>query len=859
MSYKNTLFLILTIASMQSFAARRLSETPASQDFLEKRLQSLKAPAVGEMLRADSIKGDRREALTWLYAYMPLADMADYSSSFFLRNVDATMRALDEMPWGKEIPERELRYFVLPVRVNNEALDDSRSVFYEELRDRVRGLSMEEAILEVNHWCHEKVTYQPSDGRTSSPLSTVSQAIGRCGEESTFTVAALRSVGIPARQVYTPRWAHTDDNHAWVEAWANGRWHFIGACEPEPILDLAWFNAPASRGMMMSTTVPGPYDGPEEVLASTPYTTTINVTENYAPTGEARVKVTDSKGNALAGVNVDFCLYNYASLFPLATKTTDSRGEASLLTGIGDVVAWASDGARYGFVTAGPKHGTAELILAVPADSLYRRDFTLVPPAQSGTIPAPTKEQRAENNRRFATEDSIRNAYTATFIDPVMRGNGRKLKNWLSRYSGKELVKAEALLSSLTEKDLRDVSVEVLDDVMANTGEGDWTDGLMRDYILSPRVMLEQLRPWRGYLQEKYSGELEGLREDPASVTALVFREILPDDGQGSRGVLASPAGSAGIGRSDPRSRDILAVALLRSAGVPARVDAVTGKTQWADADRRWHDLWAVEDPGENDALTELKFGYEDNGVIHNPKYFSHFTLSRLKEGRPVVLEFDDFMTLEELDDARQKVDEGTYMLMSGQRLADGSVLARADFVKLNPEDSLVTVTLPVSEEEISVIGSFDSESRYGEVTGGKEEALSVSGVEKSVLSTTGRGYYILGLIGPGQEPTVHFLKELAAVASEFEKEGECILLMTASKEGLEQLSPDLLRELPSNIAYGVDVKGTISAQLSEQLGLDTAQLPLIIVADTFNRVVHTSQGYTIGSGERLLSLLRRL
>ncbi len=71
---------------------------------------------------------------------------------------------------------------------------------------------------------------------------------GRCGEESTFLVAALRSVGIPARQVYTPRWAHTDDNHAWVEAWADGKWYFLGACEPEPVLNLGWFNAPASRG-----------------------------------------------------------------------------------------------------------------------------------------------------------------------------------------------------------------------------------------------------------------------------------------------------------------------------------------------------------------------------------------------------------------------------------------------------------------------------------------------------------------------------------------------------------------------------------------------------------------------------------
>lgn len=115
------------------------------------------------------------------------------------------------MPWGKEIPDDVFRHFVLPIRVNNENLDDSRRVFYNELKDRVKNLSLHDAVLEVNHWCHEKVIYTPSDARTSSPLASVKTAYGRCGEESTFTVAALRSVGIPARQVYTPRWAHTDE------------------------------------------------------------------------------------------------------------------------------------------------------------------------------------------------------------------------------------------------------------------------------------------------------------------------------------------------------------------------------------------------------------------------------------------------------------------------------------------------------------------------------------------------------------------------------------------------------------------------------------------------------------------------
>lgn len=271
---------------------------------------------VAAMLASDTVSGDEKEALRWLYAYMPLPDIADHDASFYLANIRSSLRAAREMPWGGSVPEREWRHFVLPVRVNNEDLDLSRPAMYEELKNRVKGLSMGEAILEVNHWCHEKATYRPSDARTNSPFATMRSALGRCGEESTFTVAALRAVGIPARQVYTPRWAHTDDNHAWVEAWADGKWHFLGACEPEPVLDLGWFNAPASRGMLMTTKVFGAYDGPEEQLEQTNTNTLINVTSNYAPTAAIDVRVYDADGRPAKGARVDFCLYNYAEFFP---------------------------------------------------------------------------------------------------------------------------------------------------------------------------------------------------------------------------------------------------------------------------------------------------------------------------------------------------------------------------------------------------------------------------------------------------------------------------------------------------------------------------------------------------------------
>ena len=193
---------------------------------------------------------------------MPLADFTDYPLSYYLDCVQSSFKTREEMGWN--VPERIFRHFVLPIRVNNEKLDTARMAFAREIKPRIEGMSMKDAILEVNHWCHEKLTYKPSDARTLSPLASAMSTLARCGEESTFTVTALRSVGIPARQVYTPRWAHTDDNHAWVEAWADGEWYFMGACEPEPVLNLGWFNAPASRGMLMHTRVFGRYDGPAE-------------------------------------------------------------------------------------------------------------------------------------------------------------------------------------------------------------------------------------------------------------------------------------------------------------------------------------------------------------------------------------------------------------------------------------------------------------------------------------------------------------------------------------------------------------------------------------------------------------------
>lgn len=358
-----------------------------------------------------------KESMEFLYRYMDIADQGDYSEEFFRENVKMSLQARREMPWGKDVPDQLFRHFVLPVRVNNERLDDFRKVYYDTLKTRVAGLSMHDAALEINHWCHEKATYTPSDGRTSSPMATILSGEGRCGEESTFTVAAMRTMGIPARQVYTPRWAHTDDNHAWVEVWTDGKWSFLGACEPEPELNMAWFNEPASRAMLMHTRVFGDYNGQEDVIRRTPNFTEINVIGNYVKTRDNVVAVKDIDGNAVSGAKVDFCIYNYGEVFPAVTLAADKEGKASLHTGLGDMMVWAYSDGNFGYAKLegdGPEC-RKDIVLSHKVGDALEIVCDINPPAP-GNIPAHATAEAVEANKvRLAAEDSIRHAYTSTF------------------------------------------------------------------------------------------------------------------------------------------------------------------------------------------------------------------------------------------------------------------------------------------------------------------------------------------------------------------------------------------------------------------------------------------------------------
>ena len=51
----------------------------------------------------------------------------------------------------------------------------------------------------------------------------------------------------------------------------------------------------------------------------------------------------------------------------------------------------------------------------------------------------------------------------------------------------------------------------------------------------------------------------------------------------------------------------------------------------------------------------------------------------------------------------------------------------------------------------------------------------------------------------------------------------------------------------------------SIRKEIVQAMNLNNSILPVFIIADTFNRVVFVSQGYTIGLGEQLMKVVHGL
>jgi hypothetical protein len=655
-----------------------------------------------------------------------------------------------------------------------------------------------------------------------------------------------------------------------VEVWIDGKWLYLGACEPEPDLNIGWFDEPSRRTMLVHTRTYGRFFGDEEVVVSHERFSELNLTANYSAVKDIFVRTIYPDGTAADSARVEFRLYNYAEYYPIATAFGNQQGITRLKTGIGDLLIWASKNGRYGYRKFSvPETDTLTLVLDADAKKEYSENLDMVPPHTVKVEVKVTDEQRTSNNRRLAQEDSIRNNYMATFKDSAwasafaskMGFDSDTLRsfifksygNWdqISFFLEKNRDNSRYLLSfarQISDKDLSDTPEPVLTDHFVTALNQPEIPGLPKDifmqYVLSPRISTEILSPWRSFLLKEFGNDFSArVQGDISVLTNWMRQNIVIDDVANlhSRAPI-TPSGVYNLGVTNSSSRDIFFVAACRTFGIPARLNPATLVPEyWKNG--RWMLAGFEAETNVQPVKGTLRLVNGKNPV--EPQYYLHFTIAKIESGICRTLEFEEGKNITSFESPVQ-LDTGRYVLVTGNRLEDGTVLSSLTFFNIAPAKSVhVPVELRKLPGSLKSSGKLDF-STLKITTGEKPKQLSNLVMNRNA---------VIMLIDPDKEPSKHILNDLGPYVDHFNQwQGIFIVAMPKAKSNQAGVLKTYV--LPQNLISGIDMDDNLLNALIKAYGDGLKdKLPLVMVSDNKGNIYLFSAGYKIGMGEQILRI----
>ena len=778
------------------------------QAYAETHFESRKkyfAPILSEIEAGLSLCSEEETLLMkFFYGTMPLRDAGEYPFETFLDYVRHALWLRDNVDWCKKLPEDLFVHDVLYYRINSEDISDCRRFFYEQLKDRIVGLDEYQAAVEINYWCVEHATYEMADDRTAGPMTMYRSGKGRCGEESTFTVTALRSVGLAARQVYTPRWAHCDDNHAWVEVWVNGEWHFLGACEPEEKLDRGWFTGPAGQALLIHSRTFGDYAAGkrEEVIGRDGAVVCHNVTASYTKTRKLRIQVRKQDNTPAAHAQVSVEILNMAEYFPAAVLETDEQGETSIRLGLGDIRLQArSEGKfveRYCNLAedgVGAADADCAVTLVLKDSEAGMKDALSGVSAREwhlAKLCAPkevvvresvlSEEEVSRGTQRLADAVKLREerfdqlTRHAIAVHPeeeermrVAGENAEELTAFLEKDDNPDRKK---LLDSLTKKDNKDLRAEVLEDHLS-AKRGSWSEDIHVQDLLCPRIWLEEIGAYRSYICSVLTAqEQEAFASNPELIWNYVNQNItyIPEEEYNT--LCASPIGCLKLKMGSAVSRTILFIAICRSLNIPARLDkSLMLPEYWADGAFRVPVSRAQDSKGT--LLLRNILGKEWI-------YAQHWTLGRLEKDHFVTMNHAGLVFEKETLELLLPV--GIYRLIAVKRLLNGDQEA-AELLFAIEKEKQTELYMPDFEKTDGVMSweknSVPDESQNCRKLQNKNNSLReeiqscllrdillqrADGTLCSLEKLVSGKRSILAFLEIGAEPTEHVLNEVLAL-----------------------------------------------------------------------------------------------
>ncbi|MBR2959108.1 MAG: transglutaminase domain-containing protein, partial [Bacteroidales bacterium] len=470
--------------------------------------------------------------------------------------------------------------------------------------------------------------------------------------------------------------------------------------------------------------------------------------------------------------------------------------------------------------------------------------------------------------RRLAYEDSLRNAYTATFptkenyksllpadwfwcprcfsddqvweIIQKSEGNYAEIYkyfgHWPAQYRSGEHI--YDYLKSYSDKDLRDITAEVL---KAHETGFDWlnhatgtctnrpyTYDVYKRGIMPARISNEMVRPYREELSCFKGMTAEEIRQ-------WVVDNIVVDDTSNYYNCPISPVGVYKLRRADSHSRDIFFVAACRAAGVPAYLDNATNTVFAAGENNGEFRIVNFEDVSANNSEfkiqnSKLTLTYRGKEPA-KPVYWPHFTLAKLENGDLRTFDFEDDPRMASFP-ATLELEPGTYCLSTGNRYPDGAVRSRLEFFEVKAGEKVT--------KEIVILPLLARTDELGMVD---KDLELFDGIE--LWDYAGNAGMLYVNLGEYSEPSKHLIVELRQLQKEMKQWGGMTFMVGPATIGMP--SWDLVN---TDFAYR---KGLLEQRIVEAAKIDNVEYPLVALIDKEGRILYHSTGYKIGVVEQVL------
>ena len=624
-----------------------------------------------------------------------------------------------------------------------------------------------------------------------------------------------------------------------------------------------------------------------------------NRTSDYARTAPLQILVTDERRAPISQAQLQIQVLNMAQYCQAAVLCTDAQGRAGITLGLGTIRILGRKGNRLGEAVCNVRD-TRILRLMLKELPKQPSQESLKDVWQDEDVEAPreaplhrvtlTREQKEKNQRRTKHANRLRNQRIQGYYREelasqypeqaeILRetgGNFEEIYRFLSRDAHPDRA---LLLSSLSLKDYRDAKAEVLEShrissaPFRETWAGEGKLKLYADYLLCPRIYLEELTDYRPYIREYFRPEgpapyARSFSENPPAIWDFIQTHIQYQPELDYDTICATPIGCLKMCRGSFLSQKILFAAICRTLGIPARLNPVDLEAEYfakdsfipvskvSKADHTIPSGKSVLPAGK----AVLKAKAEE---IWN--YHQNWTIGRLDDGEIQTLDYDGISFRE--NRLTLCLSPGSYRIVTANRLPNGNQLSSAYWFSLAAgETKEISMRLRAGKPEEMLTDNRLDDFELEEISKDAVENASAMACGDNGSSTAYRKIFassltegkanLLAFLKTGQEPTEHLLNEMLKQADELRELSVQISFILPEPEDLrDQTLQKVIRQLPDARIFTGRFE-EITEPLARQMYVDPEKLPLLVLTNPGLKGIYGCSGYQVGNVDLAVRLL---